>query len=83
MFAYRTDHQLAQLAAIRAGCGVGICQVPLAKRDPDLVRLFARQVALPLPTWITMHGDLRGNRRMRLVFDHLAKAMAAYAASAR
>lgn len=82
-FAYRTDNQLAHLALIRAGCGIGICQVGLGKKDPDLVRLFAKQVALPLPTWIAMHGDLRGVRRMRLVFEELAAAMAAYARSAR
>lgn len=34
-FAFRADSDLAQLAAIRAGYGIGICQVPLAARDPD------------------------------------------------
>jgi len=32
-FALRTDSDLAQLAAIRAGFGIGICQVNLARRD--------------------------------------------------
>jgi hypothetical protein len=27
-----------------------------------------------------MHGDLRGDPRMRVVFDHLADAIGAYAA---
>ena len=79
MFAFRTDNDVAQLAAIRAGYGIGICQTPLARRTPGLVRLFPDEMTFPLETWITMHEDLRGNRRMRLVFDHLVAAMTAYA----
>jgi DNA-binding transcriptional LysR family regulator len=81
MFAFRTDSQLGQLASIRAGCGIGVCQAGLAMRSPRLTRLFAQEVAIPLETWITMHEDLRGDRRMRLAFDHLHKAMKAYTAS--
>lgn len=79
MFAFRTDNDLAQFAAIRAGFGIGICQTNLARRHPDLVRLFPEEMRFSLETWITMHEDLRGNRRMRLVFDHLVTAMSAYA----
>jgi len=77
-FAYRTDNDLAQLNAIRAGCGIGICQVGLAMRDPNLVRLFADTFAFPLETWITMHEDLRRSPRMRAVFDFLVDAMSDY-----
>src|SRR5262249_50902715 len=31
-FSLRTDNDLAHLAAIRAGYGVGICQIPIARR---------------------------------------------------
>lgn len=79
MFAFRTDNDLAQFAAIRAGFGIGICQTNLARRHPDLIRLFPEDMSFSLETWITMHEDLRGNRRMRLVFDHLVTAMSAYA----
>lgn len=79
MFAFRTDNDLAQFAAIRAGFGIGICQTNLARRHPDLIRLFPEEMSFSLETWITMHEDLRGNRRMRLVFDHLVTAMSAYA----
>lgn len=79
MFAYRTDNDLVQTNLIRAGAGIGICQVELAKRDPNLVRLLPDEFAFPLDTWITMHEDLRGSPRMRAVFDHLVEAMTAYA----
>jgi len=58
-FAMRTDNNLAQLALIRSGAGIGVCQVALARRDESLLRLFPRQFSLQLETWITMHEDLR------------------------
>lgn len=78
MFALRTDSDVAQLSAIRAGFGIGICQTGLARRDPRLIRLFPDEMTFQLETWVTMHGDLRSNRRMRLVFDHLVKALTDY-----
>ena len=79
MFALRTDNDIAQLSAIRAGFGIGICQTNLARRNPGLVRLFPEEMSFHLETWITMHEDLRGVRRMRLVFNQLVSAMTAYA----
>jgi LysR substrate binding domain len=39
-FALRTDSDIAQLMAIRAGFGIGICQVTLARRNPNLERVL-------------------------------------------
>ncbi len=75
-FALRADSDLAQLAAIRAGFGIGICQVPVARRDPDLARVLADAVAVDLGLWIVMHEDLKGSARCRAVFDALVDGMA-------
>ncbi len=77
-FSFRSDSDLAQLAAIRAGVGAGVCQIQLGRRCPDLVPLLVDQVRYPLETWVVMHEDLKGLRRMRLVFDALVEGMAAY-----
>lgn len=73
-FALRTDSNLAQLAAIRAGFGIGICQVAVARRDPALVRVLSK-ITLPLPLWIVMHEDLKTSARYRVVFDALAAGL--------
>ncbi|OHC45410.1 MAG: LysR family transcriptional regulator [Rhodanobacter sp. RIFOXYA1_FULL_67_6] len=78
-FALRTDNDLAQLAAIRAGFGIGVCQCPIARRDRQLVHLLPDEFALELDTWLVMHEDLRTSRRVRLLYDHLAQALGAYA----
>jgi DNA-binding transcriptional LysR family regulator len=78
MFALRTDNDLARLAAIRAGYGIGVCQVPIGQREADLIRLLPRHFAFNLEIWLVMHENLRASPRMRAVFDHLASALSTY-----
>ncbi|WP_229440607.1 LysR family transcriptional regulator [Massilia sp. BSC265] len=80
--ALRTDSDAAQLALIRVGAGIGICQVPLARRAPGLVRVLADDFTLPLETWVTMHEDLRHSPRCRVTFDALVQALSAHAGNA-
>jgi DNA-binding transcriptional LysR family regulator len=70
-FTLRTDNDLAQLALIRSGAGIGICQVVLAKRDPQLVRVLPNHFAFSMETWLTMHEDLRHSPRCKITFDAL------------
>jgi DNA-binding transcriptional LysR family regulator len=77
-FALRTDSDVACLAAIRAGIGIGICQVPLAARPPGLRRVLPA-IAFELPIWVVTHEDLRASRRVSLVFDHLVASLTSYA----
>ena len=78
-FAFRADNDVAQLAAIRAGLGIGFCQARLAARDPALVRLFKSSLSLNLDTWIAMHADLRDSPRCAITFAALADGLVAYA----
>jgi len=77
-FSLRTDSDLAQLAAIRAGYGIGGCQCALAERDKHLVRVLPQAFAPSLDTWLVMHEDLKASRRTLVVFDHLAAALVGY-----
>jgi DNA-binding transcriptional LysR family regulator len=79
-FALRTDNDLAQLAAIRAGFGVGFIQHGVARRDPDLIPLFPREVGFSLEIWLALHEDLRASQRLRRMMDHLATGLADYVA---
>lgn len=77
--ALRTDSDVAQLALIRAGAGIGVCQAALARRTPGLVRLLPEVFTLPFETWVTMHEDLRDSPRCRVTFDALVEALGAHA----
>ncbi|WP_025587221.1 LysR family transcriptional regulator [Sphingomonas sp. UNC305MFCol5.2] len=78
-FAFRSDSDLAQLAALRAGLGIGVCQVPLAARD-GLVRLVPAGFGFDLETWVVCHEDLRSVARVRAVFDALVAGLREYVA---
>ncbi len=79
LFAFRSDSDLAQLAALRAGFGIGVCQVALARRSSDLVRVLPKALSFKLEVWIAMHADLRSSARCRVTSDALAAGLAAYA----
>jgi DNA-binding transcriptional LysR family regulator len=79
-FAFRSDSDLAQLAALRAGIGIGGCQHGIARRERDLVAVLPQAVRFSLEMWLVHHEDLRASRRVRLLFDHLAVELTDYAA---
>jgi len=78
LFALRTDSETAQLAYLRAGYGIGACQRQIAARDPNLVPILQGQFGFDLEVWVVMHEDLKTDRRMRLLFDHLAAGVKVY-----
>lgn len=80
-FRFRSDSDLAHVAAIRAGLGIGVCQIPLAARDPRLVHLLSDAFRFDLETWVICHEDLRGVARVRAVFDALVAGLIGYLGS--
>ena len=80
LFAFRCDSDVAQYALLRAGFGIGVCQLGLARRD-KLVHLLPGAFDFALDTWVVMHEDLKSSRRMRLMFDHLVEHLRAYIAT--
>lgn len=77
-FGLRCDSDLAQLAALRAGVGIGGCQDNIARRMAELVAVMPNAFHHVLEVWLVMHEDLKATRRVRLLFDHLATGLTAY-----
>jgi DNA-binding transcriptional LysR family regulator len=82
IFTFRSDNDIAQFAAMRAGFGVGVCQTPLGKRY-GLIRVMPNIVPWRITTWVVMHENLKASRRMKLMFDHLVAGLTAYVAEGR
>ena len=78
-FAFRCDSDLGQLAAIRAGLGIGACQYGVAI-DPPLASILPRELRLELEIWVVMHEVLRTTPRVKLMFDHLVAGLTQYVA---
>lgn len=77
-FGFRCDSDLAQIAALRAGAGIGGCQENIARRTPELVQVLPNAIHYALEVWLVMHEDLKATRRVRILFDHLAAGLTAY-----
>src|SRR5690554_1820071 len=74
-FRYRASSDTAQLAMIRAGLGIGICQKKIGETERDLVHLLPRSFSPRLEVYLVMHEELRRLGRIRAVFDGIAEGM--------
>ena len=82
-FTHRCENDLGQLAMLRAGLGIGICQRGIAAQSPDLVQVLAEEVRLTLSPHLVLHEALRDVVRIRLMADHLvAECRAIWASTA-
>jgi DNA-binding transcriptional LysR family regulator len=72
-----------EMFSLRTDNGIGACQIGIARRDPNLVRVAEGAFTAALEMWLVMHEDLRASARIRAVYDHLAEALAAYSATSR
>lgn len=73
-FAIATDNHLAQLAAIRAGLGFGLCPANIAERY-QLIPVIPEHFGFELDVWIAMHSDLRRIKRISRAFEALGDAL--------
>ena len=76
-FSFCCDSDIGQLAALRAGMGIGVVQCAIADVDPHLVRVLPRRVAIDMSAWLAMHEDLRNDPLVDTVFQHLKSQLRA------
>ena len=73
-----TDNGVAGWEMVRQGLGVGAMVKEVAARTPEVECVLPDLEPFPVPIWLITHRDLRTSRRIRLVFDLLAEAIATY-----
>ena len=71
-FPLRCDDSVVLWAMVRAGCGIGISNVLLARDDPAVERVLPDFAPPRLPVWLTAAEPLRHTPRIRAVIDYLA-----------
>ena len=82
-FVFRCDSDLAQLAALRAGVGIGGAQENIARHTPELVRLFADEFTVALEIWLAAHKDVISTPRVRNMLTTLAEGLEAFVKGSR
>ena len=63
------------MALVRAGIGIGFLGSYMARVDPALQAVLPDLPIPPLPMWLAVHREVRGNARIRAVYDYLAQAL--------
>lgn len=62
------------IALARAGLGITPVTLDVAAHYPDLEEILPGQLsAIPIPIWLVTHRELHTSRRIRIVFDLLAR----------
>ena len=76
-FPIRCDDQMVYWNLRLAGAGLGFAQVLLAARHPELELAEIGLALAPLPAWLVLHEEVRGNARIRRVADCLTDTLGA------
>jgi DNA-binding transcriptional LysR family regulator len=74
-FAVRTDDQVAYGRLLAAGAGIGFVAAYSLAQWPGVQPLLPMLAIPPLPCWLAVHREIRGNRVVRRVYDFLATAL--------
>ena len=77
-FGFQCNSDLGLVSALRAGLGIGYCQIPVGRRDPELVPVLPSLILARIGIWLATHEDLRATRRIRVLLDHLAGELTRY-----
>ena len=75
-FALRTDSHVAYARLLAEGAGIGFIAHYCAAQLPGLVRVLPALAIAPLPCWLAVHREIRGNQVVRRVYDFLGQGLA-------
>jgi DNA-binding transcriptional LysR family regulator len=74
-FTLRTDDQVAYGRLLAAGAGIGFVARYNLAHWPGVHAVLPQLGIPPLPCWLAVHREIRGNAVVRQVYDHLAAAI--------
>ncbi len=76
-FAFRSDDQVVCWKMVVAGFGIGFMNRIIGQAEPRVVEIETAAPMPSLPVWLTAHGELRSQPRVRRVYDWLASRVTA------
>ncbi len=82
-FALRTDDQVAYGRLVAEGAGIGFVARYCVAAWPGVKAILPALKVPPLPCWLAVHREIRGNPLVRRVYDFLAEAVPPVLAAAR
>lgn len=77
-FKVTTSSGPSMVELVRRGFGISPLPKEVAALTPSLEQVLPELPPIPVPVWLVTHRELNTSRRIRLVFDHLAKALSEF-----
>lgn len=74
-FRHFCDNTVVGWEMVKQGLAIGIMSTDIANRTDGVMRILPEFSPIPVPIWLTTHRELHTSRRIRLVFDLLAKEL--------
>ncbi len=81
-FVMSSDSNVVEWELVKAGYGISMLPEVLCEAEPGIEKVLPGLPSLQFPVWLVTHRELRTNRRIRVVFDTLARGLAETAATA-
>jgi DNA-binding transcriptional LysR family regulator len=74
-FPLLTESYLVMWELVRQGVAIGILDAHIGDADPTVHRVLPDLEPLVFPIWLVAHRELSTSRRIRMVYDFLAKEL--------
>lgn len=74
-FPLLTESYLVMWELVRQGAAIGILDAHIGDADPSVRRVLPDLTPLTFPVWLVAHRELTTSRRIRTVYDFLAKEL--------
>lgn len=74
-FPFRSENFLVMWAMVKQGMGIGILDDRIGDADPAVRRVLPGLEPFPFAVWLVAHREIHRNRRLRYVFDFLAREL--------
>lgn len=71
-----SQSHLVQWSHVKQGLGIGIMAADIGDAEPDVVQVLPVLDPIVIPVWLVTHRDVHTSRRVRLVYDLMAKQLA-------
>ena len=75
-FVMSSDSGMVVWEMMKAGFGLSLLPEVLCDAEPGLEKVFPEFTPLQIPIWLVTHRELHTSRKIRVVFDQLARGMA-------
>lgn len=75
-FSCYAEHSVAHWALVRQGLGIGAMMDEIAHETRGIRRVLDDVPPVRFPIWLVTHRELRTSRRIRVVFEALARGLA-------